>query len=524
MLGTAIIVFREVLEAALIVGIVMAASYGAPRRGLWVCCGIAGGVAGAGVVAAFAASIAAAVSGIGQELLDAGVLLIAVVMLAWHNLWMARHGRELAASARAVGDAVTSGSRPLYVLGVVTGLAVLREGSETVLFLYGLAAGGGLGATGLLAGGALGLLGGLAVGAALYYGLLRIPPRHLFAVTGWMVLLLAAGMAAQAAGFLVQADLLPPLGERVWDTSAVLTENSLIGKALHTLIGYVARPQGIQILFYVGTLLIIGLLMRRLRTAPSGAPRPRQRQTARAVMTIGALALLASASRADEFKIRSPIVDYREVELEHVGQTTFDSAKSGKNNNQFYNNEVEVGVLPFWKIGMEGNLEAASGENLRFDENAFESFLQLTPQGKYFADLGFFTEYAHPSRSAEADSLTFGPLVQSEFGRIGTTHTLHTLNLLFTREVGMHASSATPIQIAWESRLLVDPMFEPGIEYFGQVNGDLPDQHRVGPVIVGRKSFAPYGAVRYEIGYLAGLTRATEAGMVRWRLEYEIRF
>src|SRR6266481_8457376 len=128
MLGTSIIVFREVLEAALIVGIVMAASSGASGRGRWVSCGIAGGVAGAGFVAAFAGRIAAAASGIGQELLNAVILLLAVGMLGWHNIWMSRHGRQLTVTARAVGDAVISGARPLYVLSIVTGLAVLREG------------------------------------------------------------------------------------------------------------------------------------------------------------------------------------------------------------------------------------------------------------------------------------------------------------------------------------------------------------------------------------------------------------
>src|SRR5713101_2302102 len=194
MLGAAIIVFREVLEAALIVGIVMAASNGALGRGLWISCGVAAGILGAALVAAFAASIAAAASGIGQELLNAAILLTAVGMLCWHTLWMSRHGRELAASVRAVGDAVTAGSRPLYALAIVTGLAVLREGSETVLFLYGITAGGGVAAVALLAGGALGLAAGIGVGAGLYLGLLRIPPRRLFAVTSWMVLLLAAGM------------------------------------------------------------------------------------------------------------------------------------------------------------------------------------------------------------------------------------------------------------------------------------------------------------------------------------------
>src|SRR6185437_13004805 len=115
MLGAAIIVFREVLEAALIVGIVLAASAGAPRRGFWVSTGLVGGVVGAGLVALFAAEIAAAASGIGQELLNA-VILLSVGMLGWHNIWMSRHGRELAATAQEVGDAVISGARPLYVL------------------------------------------------------------------------------------------------------------------------------------------------------------------------------------------------------------------------------------------------------------------------------------------------------------------------------------------------------------------------------------------------------------------------
>jgi high-affinity iron transporter len=259
MLGAAIIVFREVFEAAMIVGIVLAASAGARGRGRWVSGGVAAGIVSAGFVALFAGSIAAAVSGTGQELFNATILLLAVAMLGWHIIWMSRHGRELATSARAIGEAVISGSRPLYVLGVVCGLAVLREGSETVLFLYGIAA-GGAGAVSLGAGAILGLTGGVASGAVLYLGLLRIPTQRLFTVTNWMVLLLAAGMAAQAAGFLVQADLLPPLGDAVWDTSAVLTEDSVIGKVLHTLIGYIARPDGIQVLFYLATLLGIWLL------------------------------------------------------------------------------------------------------------------------------------------------------------------------------------------------------------------------------------------------------------------------
>jgi high-affinity iron transporter len=94
--------------------------------------------------------------------------------------------------------------------------------------------------------------------------------RHLFSVTSWLILLLAAGMASQGAAFLLQADLLPPLGN-LWDTSAILSEKSLIGQALHALVGYVARPTGIQLVFYLGTVVLIGVLMRLFGRAPSAA-------------------------------------------------------------------------------------------------------------------------------------------------------------------------------------------------------------------------------------------------------------
>ncbi len=144
MLGALIIVFREVIEAGLIVGIVMAATRGVPGRGRWVTIGIAAGMLGAAIVAMFAGVISDAFQGSGQELFNAGVLGVAVVMLMWHNAWMARHGREIADEMQRVGTAVSEGTKPLTALAIVVGLAVLREGSEVVLFLYGIMASGNI--------------------------------------------------------------------------------------------------------------------------------------------------------------------------------------------------------------------------------------------------------------------------------------------------------------------------------------------------------------------------------------------
>jgi high-affinity iron transporter len=262
MLAAAIIVFREVLEAALIVGIVLAASRGAPHRGAWVAGGVAAGVLGALAVAAFAGALATAAAGVGQELFNAAVLFAAVAMLGWHNIWMSRHGRELTGAADRLGTAVREGAQPLWALAAAVGLAALREGSETVLFLYGIAITGDGGGVALPLGGALGLAIGALAGFAIYVGLVRIPLRYLFTVTSWLVLLLAAGMASQAAALLMQADLLPSFGDNLWDTSFVLSEQSLLGRVLHTLIGYSAQPAGVQVMFYLITIAVIGGMMR----------------------------------------------------------------------------------------------------------------------------------------------------------------------------------------------------------------------------------------------------------------------
>jgi high-affinity iron transporter len=267
MLGALVIVFREVIEAGLIVGIVMAATRGVPTRGRWIGFGILGGLIGAGLVAAFAGAISQAFEGAGQELFNASVLGIAVVMLMWHNAWMARHGREIAEEMRTIGSAVSEGAKPLTALAIVVGLAVLREGSEVVLFLYGIFASGTPGPA-LLVGGLLGIAAGAAFTGLTYFGLLAIPTRYIFSVTSWLIALLAAGMAAQAVQFLNNAGVVVALDRTVWDTSWLLSDGSLFGKLLHTLIGYTERPTEMQLMTYIATLFAMFLLMRIARYRP----------------------------------------------------------------------------------------------------------------------------------------------------------------------------------------------------------------------------------------------------------------
>ncbi|HEY4345157.1 MAG TPA: FTR1 family protein [Parvibaculum sp.] len=266
MLATLVIVFREIIEAGLIIGIVLAATKGVFHRGLWVSYGIAGGVAGACVVALFAGAIAGLFEGSGQELFNASILLLAVCMLTWHNVWMASHGREMAQEMKDIGEEVSAGTRSLTALAIVVGIAVLREGSEIVLFLYGIAASGGTSTGSMMIGGFIGIAGGALVTALLYFGLLAIPTRKLFTVTSGLITLLAAGLAAQSVVYLQQAGYLRVLTKPLWNTGWLLDEHSLVGQLLHTLIGYSARPNGMQLIAYLLVVAVIVGLMRM--TAP----------------------------------------------------------------------------------------------------------------------------------------------------------------------------------------------------------------------------------------------------------------
>ncbi|MBS0434531.1 MAG: FTR1 family protein [Proteobacteria bacterium] len=272
MFAASLIVFRETLEAALFVGIIAAATRQLPRRGPWLAGGVAAGVVGALLLALTAEQVGAWADGIGQDLVNIGILGVALAMLVWHCVWVSTHGRQMALEARELGASVQGGQRKPWALAVAVALAVLREGAETVLFVAGSITGGGaVSGTSVLLACVLGLGAGAAVGVALYAGLARIPAARLFAATNVLIALLAASIASQLARALSQAGLVERWTEPLWDSSAWLAPDSAPGALLHALVGYDARPSGMQLGFYLLVLagIFIGtrLVMRQLDTA-----------------------------------------------------------------------------------------------------------------------------------------------------------------------------------------------------------------------------------------------------------------
>jgi high-affinity iron transporter len=351
MLGSAVIIFREVLEAALIIGLILAVTHDVAGRMRFVIIGLGAGLSGAVLLALLGDWVAPLAQGIGQELLNAGILLTAVVMLTWHLVWMKKHSQSISRDIKQIGSKIEAGEQETSIIAVIIGLAVLREGSEAVLFMFGLSAAGSS-LTSLLLGSLLGLLAGVTAGAVVYFSLARVPLSQLFRVSGWLILLLTAGLAAQASFYLVQADILPALGNQIWDTSNILSEKSLLGQFLHIIVGYVAQPMGIQIVFYVTTIIVV-LALTYLVANPLSRNTLRASTISGVSLLFGAMFMFSGNEAYASHKIYGPHVEEGEFELEVRTHTTFDKDAS-KNSKQKTKIEAGYGVSQNWFTAIGG--------------------------------------------------------------------------------------------------------------------------------------------------------------------------
>ena len=275
--GTGLIVFRETLEAALFVGIVAAATAHLAGRTRWLILGVITGVIGSVALAASMDVITAWAGGVGQDLLTVALLGMALMLLALHAIQAPSHARQARQEARRIGSSLDAGTASLFALTGAVALAVLREGAETVLFVGGALSGSGVASGELILSVISGLALGAMAGALLCRGLGQISPKRLFTITSGLILLIAGGLASQLARTLNQANWLTVLGDKAWDLSDWLPNDSALGTLLHGLIGYDASPTEMQLLSYLAAVFLIALAARFAKTglkplSPWGIP------------------------------------------------------------------------------------------------------------------------------------------------------------------------------------------------------------------------------------------------------------
>ena len=269
MTSALIIVLREVLEAVLIICMLLASSSALGLRFRWLPPALFAGLTGALIYALSLEDISMAFEGFGQEIVNAVILLLIMLLLLAHNFLAMR---EFKAPKIARLPALS-----LLVLSATIAMAMVREGSEIYLYVYSYGAVAGE-MTSVLAGGAIGTGIGFSLGTFIYYGLRTLSARHCLLFSSIMALVIGAGMSSQAALFLAQADLVPT-SEPLWDSSALVAESSLLGELLQAVIGYEASPIATQVVMFAGALLLslaamgIGIFSVRNISANPGAIR-----------------------------------------------------------------------------------------------------------------------------------------------------------------------------------------------------------------------------------------------------------
>ena len=264
MFQIAIVVFREILEVSLIVGILVAATKNIPNRNKWILSGLVLGLFGSLALAFFTDQISESLDGMGQEFFNGLILLSASLMISWTVLWMQKHAKSLSGELKKLGNSIREGQKPLYSLLLVVFLSILREGTEIVLFTYSSYI-SGIVLSEIILGMLIGTISGIAIGGALYLGIIKASGKYFFIVTTWILVFLASGITASGIGFWINAEILPALQNPLWDTSEILSQVSFFGKFLHIFLGYIDRPAGMQVLAYLLNLRVLVLGLRLVK-------------------------------------------------------------------------------------------------------------------------------------------------------------------------------------------------------------------------------------------------------------------
>lgn len=269
MVNTLFIVWRESVEAMLVIGILYAwlKNNDETGRGLrYLYSGVGTGLGLAGLLAWAMLVLQSELSGQALEYFQVGTVFVAAILITQMVFWMRKHGRNIKRELETGAARAVSGANWLGLLAVAA-IAVAREGAETVVFLYGIVLEQhGLAVLEFSAAAAAGL--GLAF---LTFWLLSAGSRYFswrafFRFSEAVLLLLASALLVNGVEKLIGFGVLPTLMDPAWDSSFILDDGGRAGGLIAALTGYRAQPALLLVLAYGAYWALVGFLMRWQRS------------------------------------------------------------------------------------------------------------------------------------------------------------------------------------------------------------------------------------------------------------------
>lgn len=258
----AIVVFRESLEIALLLGIILAATKSISNSRIYVILGSLIGVVLAAIFALFTKFVTVSYGGLGDEMFDATVVLLTAAIISWTVVWMQGYTKKIHQDFSRLTKNINAGFTSHFIIVAVVAMAILREGAEIILFVYSISSIGKASVNEYIVGLGIGIFSGLSVGTIIYCGLIKYAGRYIFKITTILLTLIAAGLASEAAGIFTSSGIIEACSDQLWDTSWLVSNESVLGKLLNIIVGYDSKPNGMQIIFYLSTILITMLMMQ----------------------------------------------------------------------------------------------------------------------------------------------------------------------------------------------------------------------------------------------------------------------
>ncbi|MFY9589836.1 FTR1 family iron permease [Rickettsia endosymbiont of Halotydeus destructor] len=263
MFKIALIVFRECLEISLLLGVILAVTKQIEKSRLYIIAGVMLGVVWASIFAFFTRKISLSFGGMGDELFDSGVMILITILISWTIIWMQGYGAKVKLHLNNLSERINEGSGSYIMLVLLVASTILREGAEIIILVYSISSVETINSTVYLQGLIIGATSGFLLGLTIYFGLIKLTnQKYIFKISTILLMLIAGGFAANAAGILTSSGLITCLSDQLWDSSWLISDRSMTGNIIHIVTGYIARPNGLQVAAYFCTIILINILIK----------------------------------------------------------------------------------------------------------------------------------------------------------------------------------------------------------------------------------------------------------------------
>ncbi|MCR4287524.1 MAG: FTR1 family protein [Deltaproteobacteria bacterium] len=260
MIPSMVLTFREFLEATLVIVVILSylkrtgqAQY---ARNVWYGAGI--GVMCSVALALLFGFAFGGLSGATEEIFEGAMMLAAVALLTWMIIWMMAQRSIAQELERKVSRELDK--RQAFGIMLLVGVAVLREGVETVIFLYAASFAGGADLTGAVMGGLFAVI----LGYLIFTGAKKVRLKTFFQITSVILILFAAGLTSHALLEFQKAGILSPIIEQLYDVSWIVDKKSTVGGILYSLFGYTGKPSLTEMIGYLGYLFMTVFLYKNM--------------------------------------------------------------------------------------------------------------------------------------------------------------------------------------------------------------------------------------------------------------------